>query len=85
MRNWVVKILPELRRDMDVGSIVAAELSSSNKLLPPRWGDRALLGSEGEVATWLTSLMRRELVVDVEEVVLRESLEVVGNRVRFFD
>ncbi len=69
-----MKILPDLRRDIDVGSIVAAELASSNKLLPPRWGDRALLGSEGEVATWLTSLMRRELTVDVEEVVLARKL-----------
>lgn len=70
----MVKVLSELRREMKVADVVAAELSSWNKLLPPRWGDRALRGSEAEVAAWMTSLLRRELTIDSEEVVLSRKL-----------
>jgi hypothetical protein len=69
-----VKVLPELRREIDVEDIVNRELSSWNKLLPPRWGDRALTGNEEAVATWLTSVLRREVAVDTEEVVLARKL-----------
>jgi hypothetical protein len=70
----VVKVLAEVRREMKVAEAVAAELSSWNRLLPPRWGDRALRGSEAEVGAWMTSLLRRELTIDSEEVVLARKL-----------
>jgi hypothetical protein len=69
-----VKVLPELRREVDVEEVVSQELSSWNKLLPPRWGDRSLRGSEEAVAAWLTSVMRREVAIDQEEVVLARKL-----------
>jgi len=65
-----MKVLSELRREMDVMGVVSQELSSWNKLLPPQWGDRALRGNEEHVAPWLASIMRREVAVDPEEVVL---------------
>jgi hypothetical protein len=46
-----------------------------NRLLPPNWGDMALQGSEEAVASWLTSLMRREFHVAGEDVVLARKLE----------
>lgn len=69
-----MKVLGDLRREIDVEGVVADELSSWNKLLPPRWGDRALRGNEGAVATWMTSLMRRDILVEAEEVVLARKL-----------
>lgn len=69
-----MKILPELRSEVDVEDVVSQELSSWNKLLPPRWGDRALRGNEEAVAAWITSVMRREVAVDQEEVVLARKL-----------
>lgn len=69
-----VKVLPELRRQIDVNAVVRQELSSWNKLLPPRWGDRALRGNEPLVEAWLNSVMRREVMVDQEEVVLARKL-----------
>jgi len=41
---------------MDLDQAVTVELSSWNKLLPPVWGDRSLVGSEADVARWLKSL-----------------------------
>lgn len=69
-----MKILPELRREIDIEGVVNQELASWNKLLPPRWGDRALRGNEETVAAWMTSVMRREVAVDPEEIVLARKL-----------
>lgn len=70
-----MKILTELRREFDVEDIVSQELSSVNKLMPPRWGDQALRGNEESVAAWLTSVMRRDIAVNPEEVVLARKLQ----------
>lgn len=59
---------------MDVDAAVASELASYNKLLPPRWSDVSLTGNEPAVAEWLHALMRREVTVDPEEVVLARKL-----------
>lgn len=69
-----VKVLPEVRREMDLDEVVAAELVTWNKLMPPRWADRALVGSESEVVSWFGSLARRELELDAEEVLLARKL-----------
>ena len=69
-----VRVLPNLQNDIDIEAVVTAELASWNKLLPPRWGDRSLAGSEIEVGHWLKSLMRREITVDSEEVLLARKL-----------
>lgn len=69
-----MKVLDDLRREIDVDATVAAELSSWNKLVPPRWGDRALRGSEETVAAWVTALMRRDVSVGPEEIVLARKL-----------
>jgi hypothetical protein len=69
-----MNVLSDLRRAIDVKKVVGQELSSWNELLPPRWGDRALRGNEEAVAAWITSVMRREIAVDREEVVLARKL-----------
>lgn len=69
-----MKVLSELRREIDVEDVVNHELASWNKLLPPRWGDRALRGNEEAVTDWVTSVMRRDVAVDPEEVVLARKL-----------
>lgn len=69
-----MKVLSELRREIDVEDVVNQELASWNKLLPPRWGDRALRGNEEAVGAWMTSMMRRYVAVDPEEVVLARKL-----------
>ncbi len=69
-----MKVLPEVRRDINIEEVVSQELSSWNKLLPPRWGDRALRENVDSVEAWITSVMRREVEVDHEEVVLARKL-----------
>lgn len=69
-----MKVLPAVRRDIDVESVVNAELASYNKLMPPRWGDWSLRGHEEAVADWLRSLMRRDFPVDPEQIVLSRKL-----------
>lgn len=59
---------------MRVDEIVTAELVSWNKLLPPRWGDRALRGNEATVSSWFRSLLRRDIEVGPEEVLLARKL-----------
>ncbi len=58
----------------DLDEVVAAELVTWNKLTPPRWADRALVGSESEVVSWFGSLARRELELDAEEVLFARKL-----------
>src|SRR5262245_7706888 len=69
-----MRLLPDLRSEMDVDAAVGSELASYNKLLPPRWSDVSLTGNEPAVAEWLHALMRREVTVDPEEVVLARKL-----------
>lgn len=69
-----MRMLPNVRTEIDVDAVVEAELSSWNKLLPPRWGDRALVGAEPQVVSWFTSLTKREIQVDQEEVLLARKL-----------
>jgi len=65
-----MKILPEVHAQLDHESIVAEEFQRTNRLLPPRWSDLSLVGSEPEVVRWFKSLLRRETEIEPEEVVL---------------
>jgi hypothetical protein len=69
-----MKVLVEIRNEMDLDEIASAELNSWNKLLPPRWGDLSLVGHEDAVAAWMKSTMRREIQVESEEVLLARKL-----------
>jgi hypothetical protein len=69
-----VKLMPEVRREIQTPVVVAAELSSRNRLLPPRWGDIGLSQAEDQVDSWFTSVMRREIRLDPEDVLLARKL-----------
>lgn len=69
-----MKVLAEVGREIDVAKVVEDELSSLNKLLPPRWGDRGLRGNEEAIADWLTSVIRRNVDVEPEEILLARKL-----------
>jgi hypothetical protein len=69
-----MKVLSDLRHEIEIDEVVADELSSWNKLLPPRWSDRALRGNEDAVIAWMKSVMRRDIAVEPEEVVLARKL-----------
>lgn len=59
---------------MDLPLAVRSELGSSNRLLPPRWSDLALLNYIDEVAGWIDSVMKREIQIDAEGVLLARKL-----------
>jgi hypothetical protein len=69
-----VKLLPEVRREIQTMVVVAAELSSRNRLLPPRWGDVALSQAVDQVGSWFTAVMRRDIRPDPEDVLLARKL-----------
>ena len=69
-----MKVLPDLRNAMDINAVTTAELRSSHRLLPPRWSDRALQGSESVVGGWFESLTRREYKADASEYLLARKL-----------
>lgn len=51
-----------------------AELTTSNRLLPPRWGDIALTDRVDQVAEWFASLVRRDFHVSEEDLLLARKL-----------
>lgn len=72
--NVRVDIFAEVRRSLKVRDAVEEELVATNRLLPPRWGDLALAGNSEAVASWLTSLMRRDFRVREEDILLARKL-----------
>lgn len=69
-----MRVISDLRSEFDLTAIVRHEINTRNKLLPPRWSDRALIGQEDKVATWMKSLMRRDIPVEPEEILLARKL-----------
>jgi hypothetical protein len=69
-----VNIFPEVRHEIDAQTAVQAELSSRNRLLPPLWGDLALIGHEAAVVDWFKSLIRRDFAVQQEDLLLARKL-----------
>ena len=65
-----MEIFPEMRRDIDVAGAVAAELATRNRLLPPRWGDLALIDHFEAISDWFRSLIRHDFDVQDEDVLL---------------
>ena len=47
-----MNIFPEVRRDINVADAVRAELAPRNRLLPPRWGDLALIDHIEAISDW---------------------------------
>lgn len=69
-----MRVEAALRRELDIAEAVRAELSSRNRLLPPRWGDLALVDNEDLIAESLASSLRREFKFAPEDVLLARKL-----------
>ena len=52
--------MPELPVEVDYKDVARAELLATNRFLPPRWSDLALLSHVEDVAAWLESVLRRD-------------------------
>jgi hypothetical protein len=69
-----MRILQEVRHDIKVADAVRAELLTRNRLLPPRWGDLALIDHVEAISDWFRSLMRRDFEVHSEDILLARKL-----------
>jgi hypothetical protein len=69
-----MRILQEVRHDIKVADAVRAELLTRNRLLPPRWGDLALIDHVKAISDWFRSLMRRDFEVHSEDILLARKL-----------
>lgn len=65
-----MRVPAELLDEIDFPAVVAAELASRNRFLPPNFADAALQERFDEVASWLATVMKRDITPIPQDTVM---------------
>ncbi|HEX8003688.1 MAG TPA: RNA-directed DNA polymerase [Mycobacteriales bacterium] len=66
----IVELPKDVRDRIDWDAVVGHELTTLNRLLPPRWGDLALRSHERHVVNWFKAATRRGFTPSPDDTIL---------------